>query len=202
MYYGVGPRVVSSLASDPCFVCPFPKRLIHDGSSCAELLLVLWGVLFVAVRAEEPRLMRRDFKDTGVRAVQSVRDVAVGLGRVATSTMTRRTDSMSVPGENAEAIPAWDREGHSNAQVNKRELSLLVSYSFPTRGLRIYCMVISSVSTSILRVRFYQQRTSVPATQRPQGDTNFAPKGQRVKEKVKGNARRARRMGAWTKGAD
>lgn len=99
------------------------ETLLHGGWPWEELLLMLWGVLFVVVGTREPRPEGRNFTSTRKRAAESLRVVAIGMRSIASSSRTGRTSSAPVQGPDRNATRSRDKEARLNAQVKKRNLA-------------------------------------------------------------------------------
>lgn len=82
-------------------------------------MLILLGIFFISIRAERPRLKRRDIRRSGVRAIKKVYSVATG---VAPTSNSARQESSSA--ERRDAVSGWDTEAAVNAQVRDQDTRL------------------------------------------------------------------------------
>ncbi|CAM9376339.1 unnamed protein product [Ascophyllum nodosum] len=87
-------------------------ELIGSIGGTWELLLLLWGIFFIAKR-DEPRLKGRDLVKS---AKQGAQTIVRGATSIAT-TSTRRNSSVSPTREEDEVVPAWSTP--ENAESNR-----------------------------------------------------------------------------------
>lgn len=73
-------------------------------------MLILWGVLFITNKRDEPRLRGRNFKKSAVRGVQRVQSFASGVYTMGSFKVTSSSVRPATCATDDEARPHWDIE--------------------------------------------------------------------------------------------
>lgn len=75
-------------------------------------MLIIWGVAFIAVGQEQPRLKGRNFKKTALKGIRTLQSVSI-RGRSSTSS---GQGDCGISGR--EDLPAWERTAQQAREVS------------------------------------------------------------------------------------
>lgn len=80
-----------------------------------EILLVIWGIFFIAIRSGEPELKGRNLVKTVKTGAQNV---VRGATSIASRVSAKRGAGEPTPSEGKETLPAWDVPSVTTSDVS------------------------------------------------------------------------------------